>query len=190
MQEKSIEFYQRSELYSYVDTSDRFMKLAKQVAVEESLTPVFPIGIVIVRDGVVVAKGANGNGYHEKNLNSEFHIKGCKRRYLSKKLEEAGKPKLKSGEKFEICPGCDYKVHAEVKAIEKVSDKSILKDAVVYMFGHWWSCFNCWEVMNSVGIKEVCVVEDFEDKQFQIKWREEFTKLKSTKLQKQKQTQF
>ncbi len=184
MQEKSIEFYQRSDLYSYTDISNKFMKLARQVAIEESLTPVFPIGVVIVRDGVVVAKGANGNGYHEKNLDSEFHVKGCKRRYLSKKLEESGKPKLKSGEKFEICPGCDYKVHAEVKAIEKVLDKSILKGAVVYMYGHWWSCYNCWNVMKNVGIKEVFVIKSFKDKQFQVKWREEFAKLKLTKLRK------
>ena len=183
-QEKSIEYYQRRELYTYVESSDKFMTFAKSVALKESLTPVFPIGIVIVKNDKIIAEGANGNGYHEKNLNSKFHVKGCKRRYLSKKLEQVGRPKLKSGEKFEICPGCNYECHAEIKAIDKVEDKSMLKDATVYMYGHWWSCSNCWEKMKSVGIKKVCVVKDFKDKQFQVKWREKFAELKTSKLYK------
>ncbi len=178
-EKKIIEFYQKNELYSYVESSNKFMLLAKNAALEESLTPVFPIGVVIVKNGQVIVQGANGNGYHEKNLNSKFHKKGCKRRYISQKLEQEGKPKLKSGEGFELCPGCDYDCHAEVKAIDKVKDKYLLKGAVIYMYGHWWSCHNCWNRMKSVGIEKVFVIKNFKEKQNLIKWRNEFEKIKS-----------
>ncbi len=179
IQKKSIEYFQRSELYTYVDASNEFMVLAKSVALIESLTAVFPIGVVIIKNGKLIAQGANGNGYHEKNLNSKFHKKGCKRRYISQKLLEEGRPKLKSGEGFELCPGCNYDCHAEVKAIDKLKDKSILKGSTLYMYGHWWSCAECWKKMNSVGIKEVCVVATFKEKKNLIKWRKEFNKIDS-----------
>lgn len=178
MQKKSIEYYQNSELYTYIDSSNKFMLLAKLAALEESLTPVFPIGIVIVKNNKIIAKGANGNGYHEKHLNSKFHKKGCKRRYKSQKLEEAGKPKLLSGEGFELCPGCNYDCHAEIRTINKIRDKSILKNSSVYMYGHWWSCSECWQKMKNVGIKKVYVVKLFKDKKNLIAWRNEFDKIK------------
>ncbi len=47
------------------------------------------------------------------------------------------------------------------------------------MYGHWWSCAECWKKMNTVGIKEVYVVATFKEKKNLIKWRKEFNKIDS-----------
>jgi len=177
MKNKRIDYYQKSDLYVATDESDSWMQLARQAAIDYSQTPVFPIGIVIVKDERLIVASGNGNGYHEKHLNDPEHKKGCRRRYISDQLEKAGKPKLKSGEGFELCLGCDTKYHAEARAIRKAQNKEQLKNATVYMYGHWWCCEDCWKKMRKVGIKKVCVVPAFRNKDNVRKWRNEYAKL-------------
>ena len=175
-QDKSIEYYQQSSLYEYIEEDHPMMRLARRAAIKYSLTPTFPIGVIIVNDGEVISESANGNGYHEKNLNTPGHRGGCIRRYISKEREKKGEPKLKSGEGFELCPGCSTDYHAEARAIAETKDKSKLRGAELFMYGHWWCCKDCWDKMNAVGIKKVYAIEKFRDKKFQKKWVEEFKK--------------
>ncbi len=182
-QDKNIDYYKSEELYTYIAESHPMMQAAKQAALDHSLTPTFPIGIVIVKDGEIITTSANGNGYHEKNITSPKHRGGCKRRYISKEQEKVGEPKLKGGEGFELCPGCNPDYHAEARAIDETEDKTQLNGSELYMYGHWWCCKDCWEKMNAVGISKVYAVKDFKDEEDKVKlksWREDFQKLRLT----------
>jgi deoxycytidylate deaminase len=162
----SIEFYQNRSWYSFVPANNHFMGKAKDAALELSKTLVFPIGIVAVKDGVIVGRAGNGNGYHEEHENDSGHRKGCVRRFLSEEREGRGLPKFKGGEGFELCPGCSTDYHAEANLIRSVVDKNSLKGAEVYMYGHFWCCEACWEKMKEAQIAKVnlCGDVDFSDK--------------------------
>jgi len=176
--DRNIDYYKQWELYNLIEESHPMMQAAKQAAIDHSLTSTFPIGIVIVKDGEIISESANGNGYHEKNINTPEHRYGCKRRFISKELEKVGKPKLQSGEGFDLCTGCDTDYHAEARAIREATDKSKLNGAELYMYGHWWCCKDCWDKMKAVGITKAYVVDNFRDDNKLKAWRDEFQKLK------------
>jgi deoxycytidylate deaminase len=163
---KSIEYYQNKNWYSFVPANNYFMEKARNTALELSKTLVFPIGIVAVKGGVIIGQAGNGNGYHEEHENDSGHKKGCIRRFLSEEREGKGLSKFKSGEGFELCPGCSTDYHAEANLIRSIADKDSLKGAEVYMYGHFWCCEACWEKMREVQIAKVNLCEDidFSDK--------------------------
>lgn len=170
--EAENEYFQNPELYSFVPEANPFIQKAKEAAIKHSLTTVFPIGIVAVRDGHVIAEAGNGNGYHERNLETQGHRKGCIRRYISDQMEKEGKPKFKSGEGFELCPGCHPDSHAEANLVKTGID---LQDSEVYMYGHYWCCRPCMEKMEKAGVKNVYLpdtYEKFKSKEEVAKWAE------------------
>lgn len=162
-----IEYYQKKDWYSFVESSSDFMQYARDAALKLSKTSIFPIGIVAVKDGRMVGEAGNGSGYHEVNQNSPGHKKGCIRRFLSEERERNGLSKFRSGEGFELCPGCSTDFHAEANLIRSVGNKSLLSGADVYMYGHFWCCEECWAKMKEVKIKRVflCKDIDFSDKE-------------------------
>lgn len=168
--------YQDPTLYEYVDVDNPWMKIAREAAIRHSLTPVFPIGVAAVKKGKVIAVSANGNGYHEKNLDTPEHKKGCKRRYISTQRELRGASKLASGEGFDLCPGCDVDYHAEARLIQEVETLEELEGATIYMYGHWWCCGSCWEKMKKAKVAKVCVVGAFQNKENLVRWRDEFAR--------------
>lgn len=174
-----IEFFQRKEHYNFVPEENQFMQAAKLAAIKHSLTSVFPIGIVAVKEDKVIVEAGNGNGYHEKNLNSPGHRKGCVRRYLNDEREKIGQEKFKSGEGYELCPGCHTDSHAEANLIKNAKLLQIyeeLNDSDVYMYGHFWCCKPCWEKFLAAGIRNVYLSDDCEktkDKEEVAKWAEE-----------------
>lgn len=176
----SIEKWQSKELYNYISEENPWIQLAKKAAIEKSLTPTFPIGIVIVNGETLVSESANGNGYHEANTSSPGHKGGCVRRFISQEREDAGQPKLLSGEGFDLCPGCDTNFHAEARAIKEATIPELLKGADVYMYGHWWCCEDCWDKMKKAGINKVYAVEKFKDpeKKNLGEWKEEWRRAK------------
>lgn len=178
-----IAYYQDSKWYKFVPSDNQYMILAKNAALQHSLTSVFPIGIVAVKNGNILATAGNGNGYHEKNINSEGHIKGCVRRFVSNEQEKTGGQKLLSGEGFELCTGCSVDSHAESNLLKSVPTKSVLEDADVYMYGHFWCCEDCWKKLLDAKIQNVYIVEDvdFKDKDVVRKWSEEFNQSKDKK---------
>ncbi|PCI89770.1 hypothetical protein COB18_03145 [Candidatus Kaiserbacteria bacterium] len=169
-----IELFQQPDLYTYIDESHPMIQAAKEAALKHSLTPTFPIGIVIEKNGEIISSTGNGNGYHEKNLETLEHKGGCKRRYISQQLEDAGKPKLVSGEKFNLCPGCDPAAHAEARAITESTDPEKLDGATIYLYGHWWCCEDCWDKLKKNGISDVRLIEKFKDKSELHQWRDLF----------------
>lgn len=175
---RDIEYYKNPSLYVDSIENDPWMQIAKESALKHSKTPIFPIGIVAVKDGRVVATSANGNGYHEQNNNTPEHKKGCKRRYISEQREMKGQEKLASGEGFELCPGCDIDYHAEARLIRESKNSEDLKGATVYMYGHWWCCGPCWEKMKDAGIMQVHLLSKFKHKENLVKWRDEYERLR------------
>ena len=129
----------------YVPESNLFMQAAKKFARENSLDKVMPNASIIVKDGEIIGRGANGSNYHE--------LHGCER----------VKNGIPTGQGYELCEGCHPKNHGEPKAIKEAKENG--KDtngAEVYLWGHWWCCESCWDVMIKAGIKDVYLLEDSE----------------------------
>jgi deoxycytidylate deaminase len=177
---KDISYYQDKNWYRYIPSDNKFIQAAKSAAIKHSLTSVFPIGIIAVKNNFIIAEAGNGNGYHEKNMNTEGHIKGCVRRYISHQKELVGEEKLTSGEGFELCPGCSTEFHAEANLF-RYNKNVDFKDSDIYMFGHFWCCEPCWNKILSAGVSKVYLPEDidFSKKETVKKWSEEFLSTKN-----------
>lgn len=131
----------------YVAKEDKFILEAKKYALANSLDKIMPTGSVIVLNGKIIGYGANGSDFHEKN--------GCVR----------VKRNIPTGQNYELCEGCHPKNHSEPKAIESALrnyQKNKLKDAELYLWGHWWLCEPCWNAIKSAGIKKVYLQKDSE----------------------------
>lgn len=125
--------------YFYVDEDNKFMRQAKGVAQERSLDPDWPTGVVVVKKGKIMGRGANGSEYHRQY--------GCRRKELG----------IKTGERYDLCQGCDPRHHAEVRAIQAAG--ATARGSGLYLWGHWWCCEPCWQVMIDAGIKKVYLVK-------------------------------
>ena len=130
---------------SYVALTNKYMLAAKQTAQEKSLDKTTPTGTVLVSDGKIIGKGANGSTYHETH--------GCERVRLG----------IPTGESYELCEGCGPHNHSEPKAIEfarKHGHDTVGAEA--YLWGHWWCCEPCWTAMIDNGITTMHLLEDSE----------------------------
>lgn len=114
-----------------------------------------PTGAVVVLCDRVIGRGANQAALRNTFLRN-LHGRGfCVRRFL----------KVKTGTKYWLCPGCaDFHLHAEALAVAdaRTNNKNI-KGADLYLYGHWWCCKPCWDVMIRAGIKNVYLMEGSED---------------------------
>ncbi|MCF7812191.1 hypothetical protein K9M59_01150 [Candidatus Gracilibacteria bacterium] len=131
----------------YVGEDNEFMRTAKQAAHELSLDPEHPTGAVVVREGQILGRGANGSRYHQEH--------GCQRK-------KNGSP---TGQDYDLCPGCDPANHAERRALDDArSHGHDLSGADVYLWGHWWACQWCWEAMIQSGIEDLYLVRGAAEK--------------------------
>jgi deoxycytidylate deaminase len=129
----------------YVPASNLYMVEAKEYARVHALDREMPNTSVIVKDGAIIARGANGSRYHEDNE--------CER----------VKRNSPTGEEYELCEGCHPKNHGESAAVKNAIDNNKdTKGADLYMWGHWWCCKPCWDNMIAAGIKNVYVIEGSE----------------------------
>jgi deoxycytidylate deaminase len=139
----------------YVLETDVFIKQAKKERVN-STDDSHPTGAVVVKEGLVIGKGANQSALKNKKFR-EFHAKYfCIRRFL----------KIPSGQKYWLCPGCaSFRYHAESQAIKNALLKhNSLVNSDLYLYGHWWCCQPCWEKMIKAGIKNVFLVDGATEK--------------------------
>jgi deoxycytidylate deaminase len=126
----------------YVSEDNIFMQEAKKYALSNSLDKTMPTGSVIVKNGEIIGRGANGSDYHLNN--------SCERVLKN----------IPTGQGYELCEGCHPKNHSEPKAINKALEKQKdLSDAELYLWGHWWCCEPCWQAIISAGIKKVYLQE-------------------------------
>lgn len=134
----------------YVSENNPAMARARELCETHTRFCKQPTIAVLVRDGIIIGKGRNG-GENPPAICIRVQL-GCK-----------------TGERYDLCPGCDPKNHAEATAIKSVStpspyplpsrEREKAKGADLYLYGHWWCCESCWEVMIKAGIKNVYLVE-------------------------------
>lgn len=129
----------------YVPADNAFMLEAQAIALAESLDLAFKTGSVVVKDGVIIGKAANGSDYH---LTHE-----CERR----------KRGIPTGEGYEFCEGCHPRNHSEPKAIKAAQAAGHdTEGADVYLWGHWWTCEGCWNAIIAGKIRNLYLLEGSE----------------------------
>lgn len=133
----------------YVPADNAFMLEAKKMQAA-STDAKNPIGIVMVKDGQIVARASNMSKLINPKL-IKLHSQYCMRRIL----------KVPSGKGYWLCPGCaTSKQHSESRLMAEAKRNNIdTRGADVYMYGHWWCCESCWNAMIKGGIKNVYLVE-------------------------------
>lgn len=129
----------------YVPADNPFIQEAKAYAQAHSLDKTMPTGSVIVKDGVVIGRGANGSDYHKTHV--------CER-------VRQGIP---TGQGYELCEGCHPRNHSEPRAIQNARETGHdPMGATLYLWGHWWCCEPCWDAMVASGIDRVVLMEGSE----------------------------
>jgi deoxycytidylate deaminase len=129
----------------YVSADNLYMKMAREYAKRHSLDRVMPNAVILVRDHEILGRGANGNNYHQSNE--------CQRIARG----------IATGEGYELCEGCHPKNHGEQSAIANARSKGRdTRGADLYLWGHWWCCKSCWQLMIEAGIEEVYLLEGSE----------------------------
>lgn len=127
----------------YVGAEDPFIQQAKAYAKVHSLDKAMPNATVLVKDGAVIGRGANGSTYHDTHP--------CERIRLN----------IPTGQGYELCEGCHPDNHSEPTAIKDAREHgNDTSGAVAYLWGHWWCCEPCWKSMVSAGITTVRLVEN------------------------------
>lgn len=122
----------------YVPESNRYMRLARKASEELSLDLEHPTGAVVIKQCVMVGRGANGSEYHR--------INGCARK-------KHGSP---TGEEYDLCEGCSPRHHAEQSAIhDTLANGEDPHGADLYLWGHWWCCKPCWDCMIRHDIRKI-----------------------------------
>ena len=130
---------------SYVSSDDVYILEARAYAYENSLDKVMPNASVLVLDGSIIGRGANGSDYHD--------LHGCDR----------VKQNIPTGEGYDLCEGCHPKNHGEPKAIADAKNNGHdVSGGEIYLWGHWWCCEDCWNVMISNGVHKVYLLDGSE----------------------------
>lgn len=124
----------------YVPWDNRFIRIARFFARLRSLDRTMPGAAVIVKDDEILGIGANGSEYHQEHV--------CER----------VRRQCPTGTGYELCEGCHPKNHSETKAILNAHGKDTV-GADFYLWGHWWCCQWCWDVMLEAGINNVFLME-------------------------------
>jgi dCMP deaminase len=132
-------------IVDYVPADNEYMQAAKKVAREKSLDKTMPTGTVLVKDGKIIGRGANGSTYHDEH--------GCER----------VRRNIPTGQGYELCEGCHPKNHSEPTAIRNAQEAGHdTKGAEAYLWGHWWCCESCWNAMIENGIAKMHLMDDSE----------------------------
>ena len=123
------------------------MQAAKDIARQASLDQSMPTGSVVVRNGQILGRGANGSNYHKEHA--------CVRVQQN----------IPTGQGYDLCEGCHPKNHSELRAVADAlvrSDRLSLEGCTLYLWGHWWCCEPCWNTMLANGIQTVYLLEGSE----------------------------
>jgi 2'-deoxynucleoside 5'-phosphate N-hydrolase len=129
----------------YAAVDNPFMIEAAKAREECAGDPLYPVGIVLVKDGRVVARA--GNGFNRGP--GKVHV--CPRVVLE----------CPSGTGYDLCSLHDAAGHSEPMLIEEARRLEIdTVGADAYMFGHWWACEPCWKVLIDAGVRDLYVTDD------------------------------
>ncbi len=129
----------------YVPADHEYMIAASEAREKRSGDPLFPVGIVLVKDGVIVASAGNGFNRGEGGP----HV--CPRVVLD----------CPSGTGYDLCHLHDPEGHAEPMVVAEALKLGVdTNGADAYMFGHWWACEPCWNALIGAGIRDLYVTDD------------------------------
>lgn len=129
----------------YVDSHNTFILEARRYAQKHSLDDAVKTGSVVVKNGEIIGRGANGSSYHTEH--------GCER----------VKRNIPTGHGYELCEGCHPKNHSEPRAISNARTSGCdTVGADLYLWGHWWCCEPCWSAIIEAGIENVHLLEGSE----------------------------
>lgn len=134
--------------YKYVRADHPFMQAAKAQR-DTAGCRKHATGAVAVKDGQVVAAGANAGVF----------VTICPRVYKG----------YGTGQGYRYCTDyCGQSGHAEVMVTRDAAAKGVdLAGADVYLYGHWWACQNCWNHLIEAGVRNLYLAEgsqiDFND---------------------------
>jgi dihydrofolate reductase len=131
---------------SYDD--NEFIDAAERAAVELSLAPTHRTGAVLVKDGKIIGRGANGSNWHEQHANDPElkDFGGCMRKKL----------KSPTGQEYEKCEGCSPINHSEPRVVKNARDNGHdPAGATCYLWGHWWYCEPCSKALLGAGVKKM-----------------------------------
>jgi deoxycytidylate deaminase len=133
----------------YVPADHPFMREAAKAREELAGDPLWPVGIVAVRDGKVVARAGNGfNQGHQGEHICPRIMKGCK-----------------TGEGYELCALHDPPGHSEPQLVKACREAGIETQGLdAYMYGHWWACEPCWKSLIDAGFRDLYVTDDAHDR--------------------------
>jgi deoxycytidylate deaminase len=121
------------------------MRLAVRYAYDNSQDLLMPTAAIIVQNDKPIAFGANGSDFHQ--------LHGCAR-------QVAGSS---TGEDYDLCEGCHPKNHSESRAIRTAQTAhSEIKNAELYLWGHFGCCRSCWEVISEAEIAKVLILDNSE----------------------------
>jgi deoxycytidylate deaminase len=129
----------------YVPIGDPFMMVAAEARETLSGDPLYPVGLVVVKDGEVVVR--SGNGFSRGS--GVVHV--CPRVVLE----------CPSGTGYDLCTLHDAPGHAEQMAVKIAAEQGTdIAGGDAYMFGHWWACEPCWNALIAAGIRDLYVIDD------------------------------
>jgi len=136
----------------YAAESHPHMAAAKEMA-RQSKGCKQNVGVVIVKDDQVVARGANCIEIAKQSMYCPRGVLGCK-----------------SGEGYEYCNTC-LGSHGEYAAIVDAQQNNVdTRGADVYLYGHWWACEPCWNVMIEAGIKDFYLLDTADEQFKKVEW--------------------
>ena len=138
-----------NQTYKYVPVDHVHMIAASLARKECAGDSIYPIGVVLVKDDVIVARA--GNGFNRGS--AVKHV--CPRVVLEC-------PSLTG---YELCSLHGAPGHAEKMLINIAMEQGIDPAGCdVYMCGHWWCCDSCWKAMVDAKINHVYIVDDAQDR--------------------------
>ncbi len=129
----------------YVPAENKFMQEAKLARQECAGDTLFPVGIVLVKDGEVIVRA--GNGFN----------RGPGKKHVCPRIVH----ECPSGTGYDLCSLHDSEGHVEPMSVQVAKEQGVdIEGADAYMYGHWWACEPCWNALIDVGIKDLYVTED------------------------------
>jgi len=145
MSEIKYPYIPEGRFFCFVNLDDPFMQEAARARKECAGDKLYPVGAVLVRDRKVIARAGNGSN---KGFGTR-HV--CPRVVLE----------CSSGTGYELCNLHGALGHAEQMVIAVAKETGIdPSGSDIYLYGHWWCCEQCWNVMIENGIRNVNLLEN------------------------------
>lgn len=131
--------------FRFVKEDNRFMKEASVTRQALAGDPLYPVGCLLVKEGEVLLRAGNGFSRGSQTV----HV--CPR-----VVEECP-----SGTGYDLCGLHDSQGHAEAMVVQMAKEGGMdTEGADVYLYGHWWCCEPCWNVMIGAGVRDVYLLEN------------------------------